>query len=159
MSGIDYSLITDNLYVGQTPEVADYPLLAELGVRLVINMRVEQRPYPDPYQTGIQFLWIPVFDFPLFPIPLTSLARGVRAALPVLNANSSVYAHCAAGKHRGAAMGAAILIGRGYPPRDALELVKQQRPFADPQVWYIRWRVIRFASYWAAHTDHNTLIQ
>lgn len=39
---MDFSPITCDLFIGATPLVRD------LGVQLVINMRIEHRPRPDP---------------------------------------------------------------------------------------------------------------
>jgi protein tyrosine phosphatase (PTP) superfamily phosphohydrolase (DUF442 family) len=41
-----YSKITEDLFIGTTPTVADYEHLRELGVRLAINMRWESHSLP-----------------------------------------------------------------------------------------------------------------
>jgi hypothetical protein len=46
------------------------------------------------------------------------------------------------------AMGAAILIAEGHPPEAAMQLIKKQRPIADPGLYYIRSRILRFARQW-----------
>ena len=76
------------------------------------------------------------------------LVRGVHAALETIQAGGKVYAHCAQGRHRGVAMGAAILIALGYDANQAMELIKAQRPSADPDMFYIRSRIFRFARAW-----------
>ena len=43
---MDYSRITEDLFIGTTPTIADYEHLRELGVRLVINMRWEFHSLP-----------------------------------------------------------------------------------------------------------------
>jgi hypothetical protein len=45
-------------------------------------------------------------------------------------------------------MGAAILIALGYNPQEAVELIKIQRPIADPDAFYIRKRIFHFAQIW-----------
>jgi hypothetical protein len=145
---VDYSQITDQIYVGTTPGPEDYHILRELGVGLVINMRVERRPLPDPHQPPLPVLWLPTFDTPLLPIPIRTLHRGVTAALKVLKGGRGVYCHCAAGVHRSAAMGAAILIATGYSFEEAIRLIKLQRSVSDPHTWYIRRRIERFADSW-----------
>jgi hypothetical protein len=45
-------------------------------------------------------------------------------------------------------MGAAILIALEYDPDEAIELIKVKRPIADPDVFYIRRRILRFAHAW-----------
>ena len=145
---MDFSRITDTLFIGTPPSPEDYDLLRQLGVTLVINMRVEQRPQPDPHNPPMVVLWLPVFDSPLFPIPIKSLKRGAAAALQEIHLGGKVYTHCREGIHRGVAMGAAILIAQGLPPQEATGMIKQRRPIADPDAWYIKRRIYRFAKSW-----------
>jgi hypothetical protein len=147
---MDFTPITEDLFIGRTPSTVDYNHLRELGVRLVINMRVEYRPRKDLHPNPIQFLWLPTFDSPLIPISLGALRRGANAALETIQNGGKVYAHCAGGVHRGAAMGAAILIAQGHHPRAAMELIKTKRPKADPFAYYIQPRILKFASQWQA---------
>ncbi len=145
---MNFSSITDDLFIGTTPSTEDYDRLRALGVRLVINMRVEYRPRKDPHPTPLNLLWLPTFDSPLVPIPIKSLQRGARAALDVIHNGARIYTHCAGGVHRGVTMGAAILIAQGMSPRPAMELIKEKRPIADPFAFYIRPRILKFASQW-----------
>jgi protein tyrosine phosphatase (PTP) superfamily phosphohydrolase (DUF442 family) len=145
---MDYSKITENLYIGRTPKTSDYSLLHELGVELVINMRIGAPPKRDPISPAIRSLWLPWIDSPLFPLPIGFLVFATHEALKVMNEGGSVYAHCAKGRHRGVAMGACILIAQGNSPAEAIRVIKQQRPVSDPGVWYIRSRIEKFASAW-----------
>jgi protein tyrosine phosphatase (PTP) superfamily phosphohydrolase (DUF442 family) len=145
---MDYSKITDYLFIGETPHPSDYNALWDLGVRLIINMRFEKRPAADNIGLPIDFLWLRTFDNPLLPIPIRSLMRGVCTALDTIHSGGSVYAHCQRGRHRGVAMGAAILIALGYDPQEAMCLIKEMRPIADPEMFYIRSRIVRFARAW-----------
>ena len=145
---MNFSQITDCLFIGDTPGLDDYDLLRELGVRLVINMRLEKRLASDPHQPPLDFLWLPTVDTPGLVIPIRFLIHGVRAALETIQAGGKVYAHCQRGRHHGAAMGASILIALGYDPDEAIELIKTQRPIADPNIFYIRSRILRFARAW-----------
>ena len=147
---MDFSSITPDLFIGTTPEVEDYSRLHNLGVRLVINMRAERRPFPDPSASPLDLLWLPTFDNPLFLIPIRTLRRGVQAALETIYTGGKVYTHCQHGRHRGVAMGAAILIALGYHPEEAMTLIKDRRIISDPFVFYIRSRIIRFARQWGA---------
>lgn len=148
MSRMNFSSITHDLFIGTTPSAEDYNHLRGLGVRLVINMRVEFRPRRDPHPTPLSLLWLPTFDSPLVPIPLKALHRGAQAALEVIRAGGRVYAHCAGGVHRGVTMGAAILIAQGMSPLSAMDLIKEKRPQADPFAFYIRPRILKFANQW-----------
>lgn len=143
---MDFSRITDELFIGGTPRRDDYPILRNLGVRLVINMRFDHRSAPDPGQPPLSFLWLRTFDSPLLPIPMRALQHGAVIALETIRAGGKVYSHCAAGRHRSVAMGAAILVALGHDAHQAMELIKVRRPFADPYAFYIRSRILRFAS-------------
>jgi protein tyrosine phosphatase (PTP) superfamily phosphohydrolase (DUF442 family) len=145
---MDFSPVTDNLFIGTTPSADDYDHLRELGVELVINMRVESRPRKAPDTAPLRLLWLPTFDSPLIPITIKSMVRGTIAALETIQRGGKVYAHCAGGRHRGVTMGAAILIAQGYEPHIAMTLIKQRRPIADPFAFYIRPRILKFASEW-----------
>jgi hypothetical protein len=145
---MDFSKITDTLFIGDTPHRDDYDALRDLGVRLIINMRFDRRPASDLHHPPLDFLWLRTFDNPVLPIPIRSLMRGVHAALGTIRDGGKVYAHCARGRHRGVAMGASILIALGYDPDQAIDLIKVQRPIADPDVFYIRRRILRFAHAW-----------
>ncbi|HET7143372.1 MAG TPA: dual specificity protein phosphatase [Anaerolineales bacterium] len=146
---MNFSTITEDLFIGTTPSVSDYDHLRDLGVKLVINMRVEYRPRRDLHPDPLQLLWLPTFDSPLIPISIKFLHRGAKAALETIQNGGKVYAHCAGGVHRGVAMGAAILIAQGYEPGSAMQLIKSQRAFADPYAFYIRPRILKFASQWS----------
>ena len=146
ISRMNFSPITDDLFIGTTPSAEDYNHLRGLGVRLVINMRVEYRPRKDPHPTPLELLWLPTFDSPLVPIPMRALHRGAKTALAAIQNGGKVYAHCAGGVHRGVTMGACILIAQGYTPQAAMELIKAKRLLADPFVFYIRSRILKFAN-------------
>src|SRR5512144_2716946 len=111
---MDYSVITNYLMIGTTPRTEAYPILRELGVKLVINMRWERRPFPDFHNPPLPALWLPTFDNPLIPIPVHVLLRGARSALKEIESGGGVYVHCQMGRHRGVAMGAAVLIACGF---------------------------------------------
>ncbi len=145
---MDFSRITEDLFIGTTPALRDYDRLRELGVELVINMRIEHRPRKDTHNPPLFFLWLPTFDSPLIPIPIKSFQRGARAALATIHNGGKVYVHCAGGVHRGVAMAACILIAQGQDPQEAMQLIKSRRFFADPHVFYIRRRILKFAREW-----------
>ncbi len=143
---MDISKITSELFIGTTPTNAqDFDKLRELGVTLVINMRVENRPKIDVHNEPIRSVWLPTFDMPLLPIPMWALRRGAKFALEAIDGGGKVFVHCAAGVHRSVALAASILIAQGHSMDEALALIKTGRPIADPDVWYIRRRIERFA--------------
>lgn len=152
---MNFSQITDDLFIGTTPRRKDYDALRELGVRLVINMRFTRGPKPHFRDLQIQYLWLRTFDNPLIPIPLRSLMRGVNVALDVIRNGGKVYVHCAHGRHRSVVMGAAILIAQGMSANEAIALIKEHRSAADPNVFYIRRRIHYFARRWSLFKQLN----
>ena len=148
---MELSKITNQLYIGTTPGQSDYPALSAMGIRLIINMRIERPPYPPLSTQSLKLLWLPTIDSPLTPIPISILQRGVKTAMRFMEIGGGVYTHCASGAHRGVAMGAAILISQGYSAEEAMNLIKERRFSADPYIWYIRGRIERFAELW----DHR----
>ncbi len=146
---MDFSQITDELFIGTTPNARDYDTLRKLGVRLVIDMRFLRGPFPRRRKPPMDYLWLRTIDNPLLPIPILKLMKGVHAALDAMHQGGKVYAHCAYGRHRSVAMGAAILIAQGHSPESAMSLIKQQRSRADPDAFYIRRRILLFARHWS----------
>jgi protein-tyrosine phosphatase len=145
---MEFSKITENLFIGVTPRKKEYDILRDLGVRLVINMRFEKHLARDEHCLPLQVLWLPTIDSPGLVIPIRFLMRGVKAALETIENGGKVYVHCQRGRHRAVAMGASILIALGCDPQSAMDLIKVQRPIADPEVFYIRSRILRFARAW-----------
>lgn len=144
----EFSSITDDLFIGITPLASDYDGLRELGIQLIINMRLIHGPFPDTHHTPIRLLWLRTMDSPLFPIPIPKLVTGSRAALETIRMGGKVYVHCAGGRHRGVTMGACILIAQGYDPEAAMKLIAERRIVADPYAFYIRPRILKFAQEW-----------
>ncbi len=145
---MNFSQITNDLFIGNMPLAADYDRLRELGVRLIINMRFSRGPAPDPDPEPMRTLWLRSLDSPFFPISMRSLLHGAQAALETIRAGGKVYSHCAYGRHRGVAMGACVLIAQGMDALSAMELIKSRRAVADPDAFYIRPRILRFAREW-----------
>jgi dual specificity MAP kinase phosphatase len=145
----DVSAITDYLYISAWPRGNHAEEIRAMNVRLILSMhwfKPAQKLGDDP----IRLLWLPTVDNPLFPMPIRSLWLGVDAALPVIASGYKVLAHCRAGVHRSVAMACCVLIGRGMSSSDAMALVKVKRSAADPEVWYIRCRILEFERQWLA---------
>lgn len=145
---MNFSKITENLFIGTTPSAKDYNQLRDLGVQLVINMRIEYPPRRDEHPNPLRLLWLPTFDTPLIWIPIKFLHRGVNIGLETIQSGGKVYAHCAGGVHRGVTMGACILIAQELESQDAMSLIKEKRPVADPFAFYIRPRILKFEREW-----------
>ena len=150
---MNFSTITDDLFIGSMPTAHHYDQLRELGVRLIINMRFSLGPQPDAHDEPIRTLWLRSVDSPFFPISIHKLMQGAQAALATIHNGGKVYAHCAYGRHRGVAMGACILIAQGFDPQAAMELIAARRSVADPFAYYIRPRILKFAKVWERGAD------
>lgn len=145
---MDCSQITSTLFLGTTPELEDYARLHELGITLVINMRIEKRPVPDPHNKPVWTLHYRTFDHPLIPIPIQILEKGSGIALDEITRGGKIFVHCFGGRHRSVAMAASILIAQGYAPEAAMNLLKEKHTKADPDIWYIRSRILKFSRQW-----------
>jgi len=139
--------ITDYLSISAWPVPEDIVYMKELGVGLVISMtnRVPPQQLAEP---PFVLLHLPTNDSPFRLMPIAKLCAGVAAALPVIDAGQSVTVHCSRGRHRSVAMACAILIAKGMDARAAMQLVKTRRREADPNIWYIRRRILRFEQDW-----------
>ena len=119
-----------------------------MGIRLIISMCGTIRPPQALAQLPLQMLWLRTYDTIFTPIPIGALTKGVQAALPVIQSGDRVLAHCRYGRHRGVAMGAAILIANGHSAQDAMQLLRARRDRADPCAWHIRRRIEAFERHW-----------
>ena len=146
------SKITDYLYISAWPRSKHVEEILALGVRLILSMHwlLPAKPLRRP---PLRLLWLPTIDEPIFPIPMRTLTKGVRAALPVIEENDSVLVHCKAGVHRSVAQAACVLIGKGYSADEAIQLIKERRPAADPDAWYIKKRIRKFEQIWPEIKD------
>lgn len=143
----DISPITDQVYISAWPRGEHADEIRALGVRLILSMHW-RRPSKTVGHPPVRLLWLPTVDTPLTPMPMSLLHLGVQAALPVLRQGDKVLIHCKAGVHRSVAMACCVLIGLGYTADEAMRLVKEQRAVADPDVWYIRRRILKFEQRW-----------
>jgi len=146
-STADISQITETIYISAWPRGEHAEEIRSLGIRLILSMHW-MRPSNALRHPPVELLWLPTFDTPLTPMPIKTLERGVDAALPVIEAGGGVLVHCRAGVHRSVAMACCVLIAEGYSADEAMDLVKDKRAVADPDVWYIKRRILRFERYW-----------
>jgi protein tyrosine phosphatase (PTP) superfamily phosphohydrolase (DUF442 family) len=143
----DVSQITEYLYLSAMPQEIHAEEIREMGIRLILSMHW-QRPHQSVGADPVTLMWLPTFDTPLIPMSLKALRRGVEASIPVIQAGDRVLVHCRYGVHRSVAMACCVLIGQGYSSEDAMSLVKEKRAVADPDIWYIRARIIKFETLW-----------
>ena len=143
----DSSVITDQLFIAVRPWARHVESVRGLGVDLVLSM-LWFAPTRELTRPPFALRRLPMIDHPLFPLPLWVLRRGVDAALPVLAAGGRVLVYCRGGVHRSVAMACCILIARGMTADEAMDLVIQRRPVADPHAWYIERRNRAFERDW-----------
>lgn len=146
-NNLDISQITDYLYLSAWPFSHHAEKIFSLNVRLILSMHWI-KPSKKLGQPPVSLLWLPTIDKPFAPIPIATLQRGVEAALPVIQEGNCVLVHCRAGVHRSVAMACCVLIGMGYSADEAMQLVIQQRPVADPHAGYIERRIYLFEQLW-----------
>jgi len=145
---MDISEITENLYISSRVEEDDLEAIRRLDPGLIISMIIHRRPPRILSESGLSVLWLRTIDFPLIPIPIRTLNRGVEAALPVIHDGGRVLIFCEAGRHRSVAMASCILIGMGCSAEQAMQLIGERREVADPWAWHIRRQIRRFEAYW-----------
>jgi hypothetical protein len=143
----DVSAITDYLYISAWPRGDHADEIRAMKVRLILSMHWI-KPARNLGHDPIRLLWLPTIDNPFFPMPVRSFELGVKAALPVIKDGYRVLVHCRAGVHRSVAMACCVLIGMGFNAEDAMKLVRQKRSVSDPDVWYIRNRILKFEKQW-----------
>ncbi|MFP4473118.1 MAG: dual specificity protein phosphatase family protein [Candidatus Omnitrophota bacterium] len=144
----DISQITENLFVASKMSHADADAMNERGVVLVISMIRGARPPGVFNEEPFKLLWLRTTDSFLTPISFKKLAAGVEAARLAFEQGGKVLVFCRQGKRRSVTMAAAILITRGYSAQEAMSLLAEKRDVADPQRWYVQWRIRKFERYW-----------
>jgi protein tyrosine phosphatase (PTP) superfamily phosphohydrolase (DUF442 family) len=150
------SQITDYLYIAPRRLAHDVGNVRRLGVRLVISMIALRRPPRALSTPPLRVLWLQTVDFPLLPIPVRTLNRGVEVALPVIRDGHRVLVFCEGGRHRSVAMASAILIGTGYSADEAMRLVAGRREVADPWAWHIQRQIRRFEAHWETRVQRGS---
>lgn len=137
----DITQITEQLFIAAWPRGRHVKQIRSLGISLILSMHW----IPPALMLGgnprVWLLWLPTFDNPLMRMPLPVLRRGVITARPVIDSGSKVMVHCRAGMHRSVAMASCILIDLGLSAPDAMHLIKEKRPVADPYIYYIQERI------------------
>jgi hypothetical protein len=146
-STYDVSRVTDQLFLASRPRARHVGHVRGLGVDLVLSMIWFAPPWALT-RPPFRLMRLPCFDSPLLPIPLFILRRGAAAAVLVLDAGGRVLVYCRAGRHRSVAMASCILIARGMPADDAMDLIVANRPIADPHAVHIERRIRAFESDW-----------
>ena len=122
----NFGMVNDHYYRGAQPTASDYPDLAALGVKTVIDLTFDGREDEKGLveASGMKFVRIP--------LTTTDAPSGEAIArfLSLVNepANQPVYVHCQGGRHRTGTMTAIYRITQdGWTPARAYEEMKQYR--------------------------------
>ena len=122
----NFGIINDHYYRGAQPGSADYPDLAALGVKTVIDLtrdgRTDEKGLVEA--AGMKFMRIP--------LTTTEAPTGADVAQFLLlvtdPANQPVYVHCQGGRHRTGTMTAIYRMTQdGWTPARAYDEMKQYR--------------------------------
>ena len=133
----DVSRITDYLFLSSWPKHEHAEHIWELGVRLIVSLPLYWPPkvYRRP---PFAFVHCPTIDSPLTPISDLHVAAGRARRSSGDRARRERPDSLQSGVHRSVAMVTCILIAHGYTADDAMALVVEQRPVADPYAPYIQ---------------------
>lgn len=100
----NFGQMDERFYRGGRPKDRDYPALAALGIKTIIDLTDNSREYEQPAveAAGLHYVNIPIVD-KSYPSMET-----VNAFLKVVNdpATGKFFVHCAGGRHRTGIMGA-----------------------------------------------------
>jgi len=125
---LEYSKITDAVYVGPQHRKAGLAHMAAAGINAVVNMRVEH----DDAQHGcapVAYCYLPTVDDAA--PSLEHLRAGVAFMQRVIGDGGKVYIHCKGGIGRAPSMAIAYFVAEGQSLADAIALVKRTRPFVN----------------------------
>jgi len=92
-------------------------------------------------------------DTPLTPMSMENVWKGVEHAQEVFDKGDRVMVYCKGGIHPSVAMACCILISQGYSAEDAISLVKERRPVADPYTDHFKTCILKFEEEWKTQND------
>lgn len=125
---LHHSEVTPQLYVGPQYGRRGKEALERAGITAGVNLRTEF----DDAAHGlalVDYCHLPTVDDDA-PSP-DALARGVAFVRDQIGAGRKVYIHCAGGVGRAPTLAAAYLISTGMARDEAIETIRQARPFID----------------------------
>jgi protein-tyrosine phosphatase len=121
-----FSQVTPQLYVGPQFRRNGLRMLADHGIRAVVNMRHEK----DDAACGLaasHYCYLPTVDDQA--LNEDTLSRGIAFISAQIANGEKVYIHCGAGVGRAPSMAAAYLISTGKSLSEALQMIRAVRPF------------------------------
>ena len=106
----NFGQMDDQFFRGARPDKKDFPALAALGIKTIIDLTDNSRDTEEPaaVAAGLRYINIPIVDksYPSM--------ESVNEFLKVVNdpATGKFYVHCAGGRHRTGVMGAVYRFNR-----------------------------------------------
>jgi hypothetical protein len=130
LPNLKYCQITPQIYIGAQHGRRGKRLLEREGITGDVNMRIEY----DDAEHGValeHYCYLPTVDDA--EPTLDHLEEGAAFIDRLVRAGELVYIHCAGGLGRAPTMAAAYFISQGMRFDDALALIRERRPFINPQ--------------------------
>lgn len=146
---LDYSRITENLYIGAWPTKYNVETIKSLDVTLIIATILE-RTDKELNQPPLRLVHTRATDLGSRLIyPTKQLLKGVEPAVAHIQNGGKVMVFCKAGKHRSAAMTSCILVGLGHTTDEAIKIVEDARSQVEIRE-AIRQTIHNFEQVWQA---------
>lgn len=131
----DMSYILDNIYVGNISTSINKELLKEKGITHILSATSHFMPaHPEDFK----YLHIPSYDITSFDLS-TFFKNGNDFIREGTEGNNRILVHCIYGRSRSVSLVISYLMThKNYSFQDALDLVKNQRPVANPNESFIK---------------------
>lgn len=128
------------LYLGGYLSATNEAFLSANRIKLIINAALGlDKMFPKfgeamkEISTRMAVIQLPWVDEPSFVLPLDDIMKGIRSIDEARSTGSSVLVHCAQGKSRSTSLVVAYIMWKNkVDPLQALQLVQQHRPLAEP---------------------------
>ena len=144
-ASLDFSRITDQIYVGEQPSASDWYVLGALDITVDINLQSEAQDQFYMANAPEVYLWLRTPDYA--GPDVSTLLTAVLFIRRMLQENRNVYIHCRLGIGRSPVVAAAYLVTTGLNHQQALKAVQKARPVTSPlpaQIGHLR----EFAELW-----------
>jgi rhodanese-related sulfurtransferase len=145
---LDISKITDYLYITTHATTADMAVFDKLNVGLVIHTTFFESPQESLVLSKYPMHNARMIDTGILNFPKKKLINSVNEALPIIEQGKSIVVYCKHGRHRSVAVACCILIAKGMSSGDAMALIKEKRPIADPYGSHVKRSIENFEKYW-----------
>lgn len=146
---LDYSQITDSLYIAAWPTKYHREKIVSLGVTMIIATILERtdKELNQPPLTLVHTRGSDVGSRLIY--PTSQIMKGVKPAVAAIQNGSKVMVFCKAGKHRSATMTACVMVGLGHTTDDAIKIVEAGREQAEIKETH-RETIRKFEQAWTA---------